>query len=350
QSTPNTVRQPFERMRGVGTSRLTFPRAQAELYCASRLGATILDEWAPEHATDLSDQEQRREAAEARRRLNGILGEMRDSDTVVATLRRGEGRRSRRRAREHQLPPDDAAKTLVFQHFSKPVVKRHLTRRNDWPAALENQRPHAEEGFAAWQEIVKPAWERYGHETERTLSAAANDQVLEGAIGVERAYAHMDGLRQALLAEQEKQALDRGGRLARYLRFLEGLEEKSRGEWEADIIRQADDPEPTREEALIERLAARFRWLERHKPTIATFVGAGLMMAPMLALLLVALFAGGNGASSPLLLVLYAVALVALASWGYAYRKRRELEMARDDLGRVYRAMYRYRCDEYEAE
>ena len=350
QSAPNMVRQPFERMSSVGTSRLTFPRAQAELYCASRLGATILDEWAPEHATDLSDQEQRREVAEARRRLNGILGEMHDSDTVVAALRRGEGRRSRRRAREHQLPPDDAAKTLVFQHFSKPVVKRRLTRRNDWPAALENQRPRAEEGFAAWQEVVRPAWERYGHETERALSASANDQVLEGAIGVERAYAYMDGLRQAILAEQEKQALDRGGRLARYLRFLEGLEEKSRGEWEADIIRQASDPEPTREEALIERLAARFRWLERHKPAIATLVGAGLLMAPMLALLLIALFAGGNGAFSPLPLVLYSVALVALASWGYAYHKRRELEGARDDLGRVYRAMYRYRCDEYEGE
>src|SRR6185437_9720889 len=32
QATPNMVRQPFERMSSVGTSRLTFPRAQAELY------------------------------------------------------------------------------------------------------------------------------------------------------------------------------------------------------------------------------------------------------------------------------------------------------------------------------
>ena len=108
RSMPDMVRQPFERMSGVGTSRLTFPRAQAELYCASRLGATILDEWAPEHAADLSDQEQRREAAEATRFLGGVVGEMRDSDTVVAALRRNEGRRSRRRTASincHQITP-----------------------------------------------------------------------------------------------------------------------------------------------------------------------------------------------------------------------------------------------------
>ena len=352
QSTPNMVRQPFERMSGVGTSRLTFPRAQAELYCASRLGATILDEWAPEHAADLSDAEQRREAAEALRRLNGVMGEMRDSDSVVDALRRNDGRRSRRRAREHQLPPDEAARTLVFQHFSLPVVRRYVTRRNDWPTALENQRPRAEEGFAAWQEIVKPAWERYGHQTARALSATANDQVLEGAVGVERAYAYMEGMRDGILAEQEKQARAGGARTARYHRFLETLEERSLGQWEADIVRQSNEPPPTREEALIERLAARYRWMERHKPAIATFVGAGLLVAPMLALLFDAFFSGPGraGAFAPLLLALYAAALVALASWGYAFRKRREREAARDDLGKLYRAMYRYRCDAYEEE
>ena len=352
QSAPNMVRQPFERMSSVGTSRLTFPRAQAELYCASRLGATILDEWAPEHAADLSDQEQRREAAEARRLLNGLIGEIRDSDTVVAALRRNEGRRSRRRAREHQLPPDDAAKTLVYQHFSRPVVRRYLTRRSDWPAALEQQLPRAEDGFASWQEVVRPAWERYGHETERALSSSANDQVLEGAIGVERAYASMDGLRQAILSEQENQTLARGARQARYLRFLETLEDESKGPWEMEIVRQQNEPEPTREGALIERLAARYRWLARHKPAIATFVGAGMVMAPMLALLLDAFFggAGRSGFFAPLPLALYSVALVALASWGYALWKRRQREDALDDLRAVYRTMYRYRCDEYEDE
>ncbi|HEX6543520.1 MAG TPA: hypothetical protein VF040_17310, partial [Ktedonobacterales bacterium] len=289
-SMPGMVRQPFERMSSVGTSRLTFPRAQAELYCASRLGATILDAWAPERTADLSDQEQRREAAEARRFLTGIIGEMRESDAVVATLRRNEGRRSRRRAREHQLPPDHAAETLIFRHFSHPVVRRYVTARTDWPTALENQLPRAEEGFTTWQDAVKPAWERYGHETERALSTMANDQVLEGAIGVERAYAYMDGLNQALLAEQENQTLARGARNARYLRFLEHLEEESIGPWDVEIVRQPDEPELTREAALIERLAARHRWLKRHRPAIATLVGAGIVMAPMLTLLLDALF------------------------------------------------------------
>lgn len=352
RSMPNMVRQPFERMSSVGTSRLTFPRAQAELYCASRLGATILDEWAPERATDLSDQEQRREAAEARRYLNGILGELRDSDSVVAALRRNEGRRSRRRAREHQLPPDNAAESMVFRHFSSPVVRRYVTARTDLPAALENQLPRAEEGFTVWQETVEPAWERYGHEMERALSSMTNDQVLEGAIGVERAYAYMDGLNQAILSEQENQTLTRGARNARYLRFLENLEEESKGPWEADSVRPLDEPELTREGALIERLAARYRWMKRHKPAIATFVGAGLLMAPLLTLLLDALFSGpARGALFALpLLALYSVALVTLTSWGYAFWRRRQREDALADLRKVYRTMYRYRCDEREDE
>jgi len=352
RATPNMVRQPFERMSSVGTSRLTFPRAQAELYCASRLGATILDEWAPEKAADLSDQEQRREAAEARRYLSGINAELRDSDTVVAALRRNEGRRSRRRSREHQLPPDEAARTLIFRHFSPAVVRHYITARIDEPTALENQLPRAEEGFAAWQEVVKPAWERYGHETERALSSRTNDQVLEGAIGVERAYAYMDGLHQALLAEQENQTLGRSARNARYLRFLETLEDESKGPWEADIVRQPDEPELTREAALIERLTARYRWMKRHKPAIATLVGAGLLFVPMLALLLDAILAAptrGGLFSLPLLTV-YSVALVALASWGYAAWRRRQREDALADLRKVYRTMYRYRCDEYEDE
>jgi hypothetical protein len=346
------VRRPFERMSSVGTSRLTFPRAQAELYCASRLGATILDEWAPEKAADLSDQEQRRDAAEARRYLSGINAELRDSDTVVAALRRNEGRRSRRRSREHQLPPDEAARTLIFRHFSPAVVRHYITARIDEPTALENQLPRAEEGFAAWQEVVKPAWERYGHETERALSSRTNDQVLEGAIGVERAYAYMDGLHQALLAEQENQTLGRSARNARYLRFLETLEDESKGPWEADIVRQPDEPELTREAALIERLTARYRWMKRHKPAIATLVGAGLLFVPMLALLLDAILAAptrGGLFSLPLLTV-YSVALVALASWGYAAWRRRQREDALADLRKVYRTMYRYRCDEYEDE
>ncbi len=351
-SMPNMVRQPFERMSSVGTSRLTFPRAQAELYCASRLGATILDEWAPEKAADLSDQEQRREASEARRYLSSINAEMRDSDSVVAALRRNEGRRSRRRSREHQLPPDNAAETLIFRHFSQPVIRRYVTARKDLPAALEDQLPRAEEGFAAWQEAVKPAWDRYGHDTERALSAATNNQVLEGAIGVERAYAYMDGLNQALLTEQENQALTRGSRQARYLRFLEDLEEKSKGPWEVDITRQLDEPEPTREDALMERLTARYRWLRRHRPAIATFVGAGLVIVPAMTLLLDALFSAPAraGLFSTPMLTLYTLALVALASWGYASWRRRQREEALNDLRRVYRAMYRFRCDEYEDE
>jgi hypothetical protein len=277
---------------------------------------------------------------------------MRDSDTVVAALRRNEGRRSRRRSREHQLPPDDAARTLVLRHFSPAVVRRYITARTDEPTALENQLPRAEEGFAAWQEVVKPAWERYGHETERALSSRTNDQVLEGAIGVERAYAYMDGLHQALLAEQENQTLGRSARNARYLRFLETLEDESKGPWEADIVRQPDEPELTREAALIERLTARYRWMKRHKPAIATLVGAGLLFVPMLALLLDAILAAptrGGLFSLPLLTV-YSVALVALASWGYAAWRRRQREDALADLRKVYRTMYRYRCDEYEDE
>ncbi len=352
RSMPDMVRQPFERMSGVGTSRLTFPRAQAELYCASRLGATILDEWAPEHAADLSDQEQRREAAEATRFLGVVVGEMRDSDTVVAALRRNEGRRSRRRTREHQLPPDNAAETMVFHHFKQSVIRRYVTARTDLPAALENQLPRAEEGFATWQEAIEPAWERYNRETERALSATTNDQVLEGAIGVERAYAYMDGMNKAILTEQENQTLARGARHARYLRFLENLEEKCKGPWEADIIRQADEPEPTRETALMERLAARYRWMKRHKPAIATFIGAGMLMAPMLTLLLDALFTGSarSGLFSLPLLTIYSLALVALASWGYAFWRRRQRDEALADLRRVYRTMYRYRTDEREDE
>ncbi|HEU5349567.1 MAG TPA: hypothetical protein VFU63_13230 [Ktedonobacterales bacterium] len=352
QSMPDMVRHPFERMSSIGTSRLTFPRAQAELYCASRLGASILDAWAPEHAADLSDHEQRYEAAEARRFLNGIVGEMRDSDTLVAALRRNEGRRSRRRAREHQLPPDRAAETMVFHHFHRLMVRRYITSRTDWPAALENQRPRADEGFVAWQEVVKPAWERYGHETERALSAITNNQVLEGAIGVERAYAYMDSLNQAILSEQENQTLARGSRHARYLRFLEKHEERSGGPWDAEIIRQRDDPEPTREEALIERLAARYRWRKRHRPAIATYVGAGMLVVPVLALLLDALFTGSarSAVFSLPLLVIYSLAVVALASWGYALWHRWQCDEALEELRKIYRTMYRYRCDEYEDE
>src|SRR5258708_3416095 len=88
RSLPHMVEQPFERMSGVGTSRLRLPRAHAEQYCAYRLGAAILREWVPpgEDADKQVLGEQRQAAA-------AWLASVRARGAEAGAARRG-GRRS----------------------------------------------------------------------------------------------------------------------------------------------------------------------------------------------------------------------------------------------------------------
>jgi hypothetical protein len=359
RSMPRMVSAPQERMSSVATSRLTFPRSEAERYCAYQLGATILREWTPEQEAQLTPAEQRAQENAADAAFQRIMRETADSNALVATLRGRAQRRSRRQARENELPPDRADAKLVMRWLARATVEPQLTPQRDLPAALEGQRPFADEGLTGWEEALFPAWSRYADEVAGDFVTRADDLVLEGAPGVERAYAYVSAFNEALREEQDSFETRKGKRLARRALALGELEKASEGPWlAAESPADATQPvgaaltEDPRETRLSARLATRWRWIHARQPHPATLITAVILATATLALLALVIAPVG-WLHAPLLwlwLTLAPLLVTSLAAFGYA-RYRRKLEGdAATDLYHHHRAIYRYRIEQREAE
>ncbi|HEX8995460.1 MAG TPA: hypothetical protein VF812_05480 [Ktedonobacterales bacterium] len=368
RSLPRMVRAPQERMSSVATSRLTFPRAQAERYCAYQLGAAILREWTPEQAAQLSREEERAQTADARADLRRILDETATSNTLVAALRRAAQKRSRRRAHESELPPDRSDSKLVLRWLSRATVEPLLTPRLDLPAALLGQRQRAEEGFAAWEEALVPAWSRYADQAAQDIASHANALTLEGALGVERAYTYVATFDDALREEQDTLDTQRARRAARRAQFLSELEALREGPWlaaladdgagsaETSTTSENSQTSETSDEKLearvAARLGARWRWLTARRPHPVTLGAATTLAASTLALLALLLAPPSWLRAVPVWLALLFApfALCGLAAWGYARYHRKLEDDAASDLYQHYRAIYRYRIGKRESE
>jgi hypothetical protein len=388
RSMPGMVKEPYERIGSIGTSRLTFPRAQAEQYCASRLGAALMREWAPGMAGQLDQSD----AGEAKTAADAFLAQTlrRIGDDRSAAMLRG-GRPSPRLSAEaiglarglSRPAPDDG---FIFAHFGWREIERMAGRTGDVPDALLLQDAKAEEGFGLWKETIRPGWERHGLETARNLTQGANGLVLQGASGVAHARAYAEELNRLLTVEQERQAKGRESRELRYRRFLATMDGIASGEWEDEAAQaeyadaavtatphgqipsqppnaatsgqQADGMEvdaeaeapPTREEAVVARLAVRSRWFRRRVPPIPALVGAGLLIAPPATLLGQVILPGAwftNAIGLPLL-ALFVVLLTALGAFAFFRYRQREAEKAEADLRQVYRRKWAQRCEQYE--
>lgn len=356
RSLPRMVTAPQERMSSVATSRLTFPRAQAERYCAYQLGAAILREWTPEQAAQLTRDEEREQITTARADLRRIIDETENSNALVAALRHSAQRRSRRRVRENELPPDRSDSKLILRWLSPATVRPLLTPQVDLPTALLGQRRLAEEGFTAWEEALVPAWSRYADEAAKGIASHADDLTLEGALGVERAYSYTLAFNEALRDEQDALDTQRTRRSARRARFLGELEAASDGLWLGALPEggagTADESDDAREERIAARLGARWRWIHARQPGLPTLSAATLLAASTLALLAL-LLAPPAWLRAPLVwlpLLLAPFLVCGLAAWGYTRYRRRVEDDAAIDLHQHYRAIYRYRIERREAE
>jgi hypothetical protein len=355
RSLPRMVAAPQERMSSVATSRLTFPRNEAERYCAYQLGASVLREWTPEKEARLAPSDERSQETAADSMFQRLTAETANSNTLVAALRRNAQRRARRQRRENELPPDRSDMRLVMRWFARETVRPLLTPELDLPAALEGQRPFAEEGFAAWDAALFPVWSRYADEVAGELVSRADDLVLEGALGVERAYVYISAFNEALCEEQDEFETQKGRRQARRALALGKLETASEGPWLETL--DAEDAtgiptDATRDDRLSRRLAARWRWIRARQPHPATLIAATILATATLALL--ALVIAPHGWQRvPLIwlwLTLAPLLLTSLAVWGYARYRRKLEDAAAADLYRQHRAIYRYRIEQNESE
>lgn len=358
---PRMVSTPQERISSVATSRLTFPRAQAERYCAYQLGANILREWTPEQAAELPREDDREQGDIARAAFQRIMDDTANSNALVTALRRSAQRRSRRRAREDELPQDRSDSKLILRLLSPTTVRQLVTPQLDLPAALEGQLQLAEEGFSQWEEALVPAWSRYADEAAKGVAAHADDLTLEGgALGVERAYAYMFAFHEALRDEQDRLEAQRARRVAARARSLGELEARSEGPW-LPVDQQAPQEgssatselsEEERETRIAERLGARWRWLRARRPAAPTLIAAATLAAATLALLalMIAPAAWRNASVGWLALVAIPALAPGLAAWGFARYRQKVEDDAAYDLHDHYRAIFRYRIQRREAE
>lgn len=356
RSMPRMVTLPQERMSSIATSRLTFPRSQAERYCAYQLGASILREWTPEQAPQLAKEEERSQANAARAAFQRIMEEMASSNALVAALRRRARERSRRRARENELPADRSDARLVLRPLSRSAVEPLVMPRLDLPDALQAQRQVADEGYSAWESALVPAWSRYADEAATEIVSHADDLTMEGAPGVERAYAYIDAFNEAVCDEQDRLDTKRARREARRTSDLAESQTASEGPWLAMLpdggVGALDEPDDEREARIAARLGARWRWIHARQPELPALIAATILAASSLALLAF-LLAPAAWLRAPLIwlpLLLGPSLLAAAITWGFARYRQKLEDDAATDLYRHHRAPYRYRIEKREAE
>jgi hypothetical protein len=371
RSLPGMVHRPFERMSGIGTSRLTFPRAQAEQCCAALLGADVLRAWAKEEHGAAS----RELAEEQRSAAADTLAKLRRASRDADAYRRG-GRSSPRLSAEgvakvRGLARPDPDGGLIFAHLRRDRVDRLVTPTLDYPDALALAAERAEAGVEQWRPAVRARWQQFAYQTERGIIAHVNGLVLREAAGIAaaRAYAaELDGLlaeeKRRLYAKQE----ERETSYRRFLRRAERIAED--GPWlgvdaptPARPARIADGQTPAAAASpdtgvslapsvfMLAALAARYRWHKDRQPPVAATVGAALVGVPpavflALALLPAAWFA--HGPTGALAVTLTLIVAAALAGWAFASYRARLVDNAVEDIRRVYRRALSHRCEREE--
>jgi hypothetical protein len=387
QSLPQLVQRPYERLSSIGTSRLSFPRAQVEAFAAHRLGAGVMREWARSRSIKLplAAQTQHKRAAQ------DTMAEVRRRVKDVASLTRG-GRSSPRlsadtiaRARGLDRPTPDGG--LIFRHLSAGELDRLDDGRLALRERLAIQRAKAEEGMPIWKSTIRQGWERYGQVLERKVANYADELILDGPEGVAQARAYTEEMNRQLTREREELGRLREDREVRYERFLSRMQDLAHGPWENDPAAQATQtpvPQlaagpaavtlplspvrvsaplsagelpteveaPSREEAVLRDLTTRHDWLEARVPKPPALIGVGMMMVPPWVLLLQMLLPARwmSGVWSVLLLTLAVVVLTAAACVGYHELRARRAAEAADDMRRVYRRLFAHRCERHEDE
>jgi hypothetical protein len=374
RSLPQMVRLPFERMSSVGSSRLTFPRAHAEQFCASRLAAEVMRAWAREPTAPKDEDAEQQAAAQAlmrtlRRYIDNGESFLRGSQPSPRLSAEGVAE-----AQGKEQPDADAG--LIFHHFRWAEIERLQSARRDLPEVLELQNAKAARGLTRWQQAVEPRWLAYRAEVEAQVAHDVNELVLRGPVGVTQAHAFVKELNRLLLAEKQSAVRQEDLRKGRRLAFLDDMDERATGEWEYELqpadpaepqasrpnsaLDDADsgehdvpldpDDERRRTVGILARLSARYRFLKRRVPPVGALVGAGLAAVPPAFFLAQTLLppAWLSGRLVLPLLTLALVAFVALSGWGYRYYRRRQVDEAASDLRRVYRATLSYRCEEFE--
>ncbi len=412
QSLPQHVHHHYERLSGVGTSRLTFPRYYVEEFAANQLGASVLREWARSRKISLPFVAQ----AEHKRAAQRTLAAVRDRTQDDVTLDRG-GRSSPRlsadtiaRVRGLNRPAPDGG--LIFAHFRPSELKRLDDGRLTLAERLEVQRAKAEEGFPVWKSTIRQGWERYGQELERKVTAYADEQILDGPEGVTRARTFAEELNRQLTQERDALARRRETREVAYERYLRETAELAHGPWErvatqsevqpvpaavpisgetwqgvasrpfeplpapatvplspvlasmpltlgeftatgAEYVSTAAAPGPSsREQALAHGLAQRHAWLHERVPRWPALLGLGAIMVPPWVLLLQQLLPASWMAHTyaALILTLAMIVLAAICCVGWYDLRRRREQAAAADLRRLYRRMFARRCERHEDE
>ncbi|HEX6122063.1 MAG TPA: hypothetical protein VFY89_02830, partial [Ktedonobacterales bacterium] len=386
-SLPQLVHHPYERLSSIGTSRLSFPRAQVEAFSAHRLGAGVMREWARSRSITLPLATQTQHKHAARETMAEVRRRLRDA----AALQRG-GRASPRlsadtiaRVRGLERPTPDGG--LIFRHFSLAELDRLDDGRRALVERLAVQRAKAEEGLPVWKSTIRQGWERYGQVLERKVATYADDLILDGPEGVAQARAYTEELNRQLTREREALGRLREDREVDYERFLTDKQELAHGPWENASAAQNPAPAPaqpaggpaavtlplspvrasvplaahempteaeppSREEAILRDLTTRHAWLEARVPKLPALLGVGMMMVPPWVLLLQNLLPTRwmSGVWSVLLLTLAVIALVAGLCAGYYQLRARRAAEAANDMRHVYRRLFAHRCERHEDE
>ena len=368
RSLPGMVRRPFERMSGVGASRLTFPRAQAEQCCAALLGADVLRAWAKEEhgaASRELAEEQRRAAADA-------LAKLRRASRDAEAYRRG-GRPSPRlsaegvaKVRGLARPEPDGG--LIFAHLRRDRVDHLVTPALDHPGALALAAERAEAGVEQWRAAMRARWQRFAYQTERGIIAHVNGLALREEAGIAVARAYADELDSLLAEEKRRLYAKQEGRETAYHRFLRRTERLAEdGPWlgvDASIPARHATGGQTHAAAspaagasiapsafMLAALAARYRWHKERKPPAAATIGAALVAVPPLVFLALALLPAAwfaHGPAGALAITLTLTLAAALSGWAFASYRARLMDDAVEDIRRLYRRALSQRCEREE--
>ncbi|MFI5271781.1 MAG: hypothetical protein ACHQ4H_01955 [Ktedonobacterales bacterium] len=344
RSMPRMVREPQERLSGVGASRLTFPRAQAEQFCASQLGAAVLRAWQPPDAAD------ERATGQSTERARAWLAAITRATAPSPARRRG-GRPSPRLSAAGvrdalSLPRPDADGGLIFGHLRWETLDRLTGPRLELlPEVVREQSALAHAGVPTWQEAVRVRWERFEVETERELIAEVNDLALTGPAGLGDALGYVRALHDALSAARTDEQRAESRRRAAYRRLLDDLD-ASAGAADPQQSRSVPDAQAleAREDEVAERLATRYRTAVGRVPRVLALTGAGLAAMPPAVFVAQSLFM----LVSPLLLSALLLVAFAAAGAGFYALRRREREAAASDLAFLARRRFAYRCEDYE--
>lgn len=391
-----------DRMGSIGVSRLTFPRAQAELYCANQLGARIMARWQSAGRDDALDasqsQAQERSAKEFfRKTIEEAVQANKQRAQRAGSLKRPApplNQQTLTRLTGAMGPPSEENEP-IFRYFSSLALRRPMLRRQGLPRVLKDQSGQAQQDFERWRKLNRGVWDEFASRTQDEISRQANELIFQRGArdavtgnatdqGVARARVYVQQIRQRLTTYRDDLVEERRQRGEDYSQHLAKLYSLGEGEeWEDEI--PPDDPtaqigpnqsaapipwnganpaaptppamqapqgapagQRSREEEIGLRLGTRYEWLQRRMPSAPTLVGASLLVVPVGFFLGQALLAAGGLNSFALLA---GVLLCGAVPWGlYRLLKALQIRKARKTLRHFYLRFFAHRCEEEEDE